>query len=94
MANQKNASTYGQTQGFFSKIDWGTVTVAAGLALLAPYVYRRFSPVFGRQLDNIGAADMVGSVKDKALEVADRVGLGGSAQSDIDTTLKNNPISH
>ena len=57
--------------------NWQTALMAAGVAILAPYVIRRVLPLLQGDVVNANAGDFALAGKDAVRDAADDLGVGG-----------------
>lgn len=56
---------------------WKTVIMAAGFAILAPYVIRRMTALFSRGGTDVSANDVLVAGRDSVRDAADDMNVGG-----------------
>ena len=65
------------TEKRFIGFNFQTAIIAAGIAILAPYVIRRVLPLLQGDVGNVNANDLIVAGKDSVRDAADDMGVGG-----------------
>lgn len=76
MARHKQTTAV-STRKFAIGMNWQTVLMSVGIAVLAPYLFRRLRPLFEDGLMNITGRDVALAGKDSVRDAADDLEVGG-----------------
>ena len=66
-----------QNRSFVIGFNWPTAFIAAGVAIIAPFLVRRLMPLLEGRLSDISAGDVMLAGKDSVRDAADDMGVGG-----------------